>query len=208
MPRTEPFDKYPDQYDNWFSHHSAEYALELKALQPFIPRQGAALEVGIGSGMFAEPLGINLGIDPSFNMLLKARARGLNVALGKAEALPFPDACFTCLLMVTSICFIDDVDHACSEAYRVLHDNGQIVIGFINKDSHLGRQYQDRKESSHFYQEATFFSTEEVIHHLEQAGFKNFTFRQALFSDDDTPQDVREGCDEGAFIAIRAQKQG
>jgi ubiquinone/menaquinone biosynthesis C-methylase UbiE len=129
----------------------------------------------------------------------------MNVALGKAETLPFPDASFNCLLMVTSICFVDDLDRSCSEAYRVLRDDGTIVIGFINKDSHLGRQYQDEKDGSHFYKAATFFSTEEVVDHLKQAGFKGFSFRQTLFSKD-VPQDVLEGCDKGAFIAIRGRK--
>lgn len=58
--------------------------------------------------------------------------------------------------MVTVICFLDDVLQAFKEAYRVLKPGGYILVGFIDKESVLGRQYMEKREKSLFYQDAVF----------------------------------------------------
>jgi len=62
------FDRNWEKYENWFERHKNSYSSELKALKKAKP-DGFGLEVGVGSGRFAFPLGVKLGIDPSKNML-------------------------------------------------------------------------------------------------------------------------------------------
>jgi ubiquinone/menaquinone biosynthesis C-methylase UbiE len=112
------------------------------------------LEVGVGSGKFALPLGIKTGVDPAGEMLKKAASAEIKVFRGVAESLPFADQSFDFVLMVTTICFVDNLVQSFMEAFRVLKDTGFIVVGFVDKDSNLGRQYLERKEKSKFYRRA------------------------------------------------------
>ncbi len=89
MPGVNIFDLQSDQYEAWFKKNSFVYQSELLAIKALMPRQGRAIEIGVGSGLFAGPLGIKMGIDPSRVMLEKANARGIHTTQGVAEALPF-----------------------------------------------------------------------------------------------------------------------
>ena len=74
----------------------------------------------MGSGRFAAPLGIQVGVDPSPAMLALAAAHGIAVVAGTAENLPFPPACFEYALIVTTLCFVDSPARMLAEAHRVL----------------------------------------------------------------------------------------
>ncbi len=107
MLRTAPFDTHSSRYEAWFDNHAAAYVSELLALRAFLPWTGVGIEIGVGSGRFAAPLGIRFGIDPSPRMLALAAARGIEVVGGVAEALPFAPGSFDHALVVTTICFVD-----------------------------------------------------------------------------------------------------
>jgi len=208
MPKTEPFEKYSDAYDEWFKKNSDQYNAELEAIRQLISSPGAeGMEVGVGSGKFAAPLGIKIGVEPSEKMAIKARKQGIHVYPGVAEELPFSDGRFDFVLMVTTICFVDDVMRSFRETFRVLKPGGHIIVGFIDKDSVLGRQYVDKKEKSKFYKEATFFSTQEVLKYLEEAGFGVVKIKQTLI-----PGELREtildGFGKGAFVVIKGENEG
>ena len=47
-------------------------------------------------------------------------------------------------------------------------------MGFINRESPLGKEYEKKKQKSPFYKKAHFFSPLEVQELLLKAGFKNF----------------------------------
>ena len=206
MAKTDPFDKHSDKYDKWFEVHADLYALELAAIRELLPESlGKSLEVGVGSGKFAHPLGITTGVEPSIPMAKKAIELGIDVRIGTAEELPFVDNEFDLVLMVTTICFVDDLDAAFGEAMRVLKPGRCIILGFVDKESELGRKYRQRQQESIFYREATFFSTEEVLKHLEIAGFVDHRIRQTLCPDD--PSDtIRDGYGTGSFLAIKSFK--
>lgn len=70
------------------------YRAELELIRGLLPAYPRAkgLEVGVGSGKFAAPLGIRTGVEPSAQMAAKAEQLGIRVVLGVAENLPFPDA--------------------------------------------------------------------------------------------------------------------
>jgi len=207
MSKIEPFEKHSDTYDEWFEKNRDLYEAELEVIRQLIPHSEAeGMEVGVGSGRFAAPLGIKVGVEPSEKMASKARRQGINVYPGIAENLPFPDGRFDFVLMVTTICFVDDVIMSFREAFRVLKPGGCIVVGFIDKESKLGRLYMDKREKSKFYKYATFFSTQEVLQYLKKVGFGIVKVKQTLIPGQ-LPGTILDGFGKGAFVAIKGIKE-
>lgn len=205
MAKISAFEDFSEEYDEWFDINKEKYEAELCALKCFIPTNGLGLEVGVGSGKFAYPLGIKTGVEPSQKMADKARIMGIKVIPGVAEDLPIANSSFDYVLMVTTICFVDDLKKSFLEAFRVLKKEGFIVIGFIDKQSELGNEYRTNKNKSHFYKVAEFFSTEEVIACLSEAGFASFETRQTIFKGKDAGR-VENGFGEGSFVVIKGLK--
>ena len=207
MAKIEPFEKYSDEYDKWFDNHMDFYAAELETIRRLIPPPGAeGMEVGVGSGKFAVPLGIKIGVDPSERMAGKAREQGIDVQFGIAEELPFSDGRFDFVLMVTTICFVDDVLKSLKEISRVLKTGGFIIVGFVDRDSELGKQYSEKKKSSRFYKDATFFSTPEVLRYLKESGFLITKVLETLIPGE-APKTVLEGFGRGGFVAVKGMKK-
>lgn len=209
MARTGPFDAHPTTYEEWFTRNHYVYQSELKAVAHFIPINGDGLEVGVGTGRFAEPLGIKIGVEPSERMRRIAESRGITVYNAVAEDLPFPAESFDFILLVTTICFIDDVEKSLQEIRRVLRSSGILVIGFVDKDSPLGCVYLQRKTENVFYREATFYSSAEVISLLLRGGFKSPQVIQTVFGkleDIRSIQDFKDGYGEGGFTVMRSVK--
>jgi ubiquinone/menaquinone biosynthesis C-methylase UbiE len=130
---------------------------------------------------------------------------------GAAESLPYPDQSFDLTLMVTAICFLDDMDKAMEELRRILKPGGLALFGFVDSDSPLGHVYQQHKDEDVFYRAATFRSATEVIECLENRGFVIEFVRQTVFGrlDEITEvQETREGHGEGGFVVLRARKPG
>ena len=209
MPKVTPFEKYTGRYETWFSRNRHAYQSELQAIRNLLPEAGTGVEIGAGTGRFATPLGIKLGLEPAKAMGRIARERGMDVAGGLAEALPFKDARFDFALMVTTICFVDDIETSFKEAYRVLKPGGAIIIGFVDRISPLGQTYQKYKDENVFYREASFYSTDETIFYLAKVGFKAFAFTQTIFrqlSEIDSLEPVKEGYGEGSFVVVRGRR--
>jgi SAM-dependent methyltransferase len=203
MPKTAPFDHYGDRYDAWFERHHAVYHAELETVRRLIPPSAVGgLEVGVGSGKFAVPLGIATGVEPSAVMARKAAQQGVRVLRAVAEHLPFTDACFDHVLMVTAVCFFDDVLQAFKEAYRVLKPGGCVIVGFVDRDSGLGRQYAERRAESLFYKDAIFYSAPEVLSFLAVTGFAHELCKQTLIPGG-SPAMVEDGFGRGGFVAAR-----
>jgi len=209
MVKIEPFEKYSEKYEDWFERNKFVYESEIQAIKELFPKVKKAIEIGVGSGKFAVPLGIKFGIDPSPRMRKIAQQRGIQVIDAIAEDLPFKGSQFELALMVTSICFVDNLDLAFREIYRILKPGGYLIIGFVDKDSSLGKLYQQHKKKSLFYKIATFYSTKEVVYNLSKVGFKDFDFKQTIFHGLNEIKDVEpviEDYGEGSFVVIRARK--
>ncbi len=207
MARIESFDKYSKEYDEWFIKNQDIYLAELNAIKRLVPSGKFGVEIGVGSGRFALPLGIKIGVDPSKKMAEISRKRGIQVYEAVAEQLPFNDKTFDFILMVTTICFVDDLVKSFKEAYRVLKTDGFITVGFVDKESELGKRYQLKREKSKFYREATFYSVNEVMDLLTKAHFEDFLIKQTVFSSrSDELNHVENGYGKGSFIIIKAKK--
>jgi len=209
VPKTFPFDTRAKQYDDWFERHKAAYLSELLAVRTFLPHQGQGLEIGVGTGRFAGPLGIKIGLDPSMKMLVRAQKQGIQVLAGIAEQLPFSDEAFDYVLIVVTICYVDDLTATLSEIRRILKYGGSIIIGFLDYGSKLGRAHLDQEAQKFFYLDAHFFSAEEVEAYLKKSGFNEFSWGQTLFrapSFIEQIDPIKPGHGEGLFAVVRAEK--
>lgn len=194
-----------ERYEAWFKKHKVVFESEIAALRTLIP-QGKGFEIGIGTGLFAEKLDIKDGNDISAAMLTYARKRGCKVYECDAENLPIKDATYDFCLMVTTICFVKDPVKALKESLRILKPGGSIIVGFVDKESALGKLYYERASESVFYRDATFYSTQDVLSILQEAGFVEHGTQQTLFGLLDTikvPQSPRSGSGEGGFVVVR-----
>ena len=203
------FDAYTGEYEEWFQRNRFVYLSELELLRMMIPRHGRGLEMGIGTGRFAAPLDIDFGIDPSKNMLQLARELGSKVVLARGEDIPFKDGAFDYVLIMVTICFVDDPNRVVEESRRVIVNGGKIVIGIIDRDSWLGKLYLAKKDRSKFYREARFYSVKEVIELLKSIGFRDISVYQTIFDLPETIKSVqhyREGSGKGGFVAICGRK--
>ncbi|MDQ1326537.1 MAG: hypothetical protein QG564_1662 [Campylobacterota bacterium] len=165
------FDLHADAYEIWFEKNQTVYEDEVQTAKTLIGSSTNGLEIGIGSGKFALPLGIKIGVEPSKRMRELAQKKGLEVVDGVAENLPFENEKFDFAAMITTICFVDDLFQALSEAYRVIIPGGFLLVGMVDKNSPMGKEYQKKKAKSKFYGEASFYSTEEVTALAQKAGF-------------------------------------
>ena len=211
MPRVAPFEAHHERYEAWFEKHELAYISELLALRPFVPWEGRGVEIGVGSGRFAAPLGVQAGVDPSAAMLAHAAARGIDVIEGVAEDLPFTAGSFDHALVVTTICFVDSPAKMLAEARRVLRPGGRLVIGFIDRDSAMGQDYLAHQAENVFYREATFYSADEVARLLRQGGFAIGDWGQTLahpLAQTREIEPLRPGRGACAFVVVAATREG
>ena len=210
MNSVEIFEKYAQEYDEWFDANRLAYESEVRALKMFIPQDSNGLEVGVGTGRFAVPLGVKVGVEPAKAMAARARKRGIEVYEATAEKLPFADSSFDFVLIVVTLCFVQDPLQALKEAKRVLKLGGYIVIGLIDRESFLGKLYESKKKESKFYRHATFYSIKQVSDWLKKLELEDVKIGQTIFK---VPQEmtatesVKAGYGEGGFVVIVARKE-
>ncbi len=203
------FDQHSQGYDRWFDEHETLYQSEVNALRRFVPHSGCGIEIGVGTGRFSAPFGIRLGVEPGRSMARIARGRGIAVCQAMGEQLPFRDNQFDFALLVTVVCFVNSVPILLQEIRRALKPGGRIVLGFIDRNSALGQVYEAHKATDKFYRVARFYSVAEIADMVRQVGFGAMQFCQTIFGipgDAPAAEPIREGCGEGAFVVLSAEK--
>lgn len=184
------FDALANRYDEWYERPFGRSAFEAEVacLRRILPPFRQALEVGVGTGRFASALGVGLGLDPSRQELLIARTRGIEPVQGVGEALPFRAGSFDLVLMVVTLCFVDDPARVIRETARVLRPGGSLVLGLILKESPWADFYLQKARQGHpIYRLARFYAYPEVTAWLKTAGL---TVRQVASTLLEEPQDI------------------
>lgn len=165
------FDLYAEDFDRWFNENKEIYLSELYALQASRP-YGRILDIGVGSGVFASKLGVEVGIDVSVVMLEKSRKRGIDVVQADVKALPLRSGSFDTVISTFTICFVDQVQRMLEEAHRVLKRGGRFVLGEITLDSTWGKAYSRQGRAGHrFYSKASFFTYSQTVKMLSSSSF-------------------------------------
>lgn len=207
--RDYPFIHLTHRYDRWFDRYHAVYRSELHAIQQIMIPFSRGLDIGVGTGRFASPLGFRFGVDPALPPLRLAQQRDVWGILGRGEFLPIRSECVDAVLVVTTLCFVDDWSRVLREIRRVLKRNsGFLYIGMVDRDSFLGRRYLAQRDRNPFYRYAVFFSVPEVLDSLTRYGFAIERIVQTVFDVPEAvhqPHPVRPGWGEGAFVAIRSR---
>jgi SAM-dependent methyltransferase len=161
------FDAYADRYDLWYVKHADLYASELRAASAFDCRGG--VEIGVGTGRFALPLGLRAGVDPSIAMLRLA-PKDLDLVAAVGERLPFRAGAFPCALIVVTLCFADDPARLVEEAAHVA---GKIVVCVVPRNSPWGIRYTREAVEGHpIYSRARFYAVSEVVEFGARLGMR------------------------------------
>ena len=189
---TSPFDSLAKPYDAWFEEKGKLiFAIEVKALKEalsLLPKPW--LEIGVGSGRFAQALGIETGIDPSAKLLKIAKGRVITVFQARGEEQFFNEETFSTVFLIVTLCFVDSPLMVLHEAHRILKPEGKITLGLVLKESPWGKFYQIKKQEGHrFYRHATFYSYQEVQRLLTDSGFTIEKIISTLFQ---KPGEVKE----------------
>ncbi len=199
-----PFEEGAVEYDLWFEKNSKIYDSELNALKLCFEENKKTIEIGVGTGVFAEKLGIKEGIEPSEDMAKIAKKRGIKVIKGVAEDLPLKDDSYEQVFMITVDCFLNNIDKAFSEIHRILKSGGIFNLAFINKDTKLGEIYEANKENDKNYKWADFRGAKEIIEILEKNGFEISESYNTIEDFEDRLYEVKKGYDSGVFTVIKA----
>lgn len=100
-------------------------------------RFGRLLEIGYGSGVFMPELTKRadelFGIDPhpmpgEVQQVLSRHGIRATLVTGVAEHLPYPDGFLDCVVSVSAMEYVEDIQAACDELRRVLRPGGSIII--------------------------------------------------------------------------------
>ncbi|MFW6150446.1 MAG: class I SAM-dependent methyltransferase [Chloroflexota bacterium] len=171
-----PFDSFADAYDDWFRSGEGRSifiteVLAFRKVLDLLPQPW--IEVGVGSGRFAQALGIGLGLDPSVALLHKADRRRVEVVRGRGEQIPFRSHSFGTAFLIVTLCFVKRPLDVLRDTHRVLVANGALVLGLVLSQSAWGQFYGRQKEQGHrFYRRATFYSYQDVLMLLGRTGFE------------------------------------
>lgn len=130
-------------YEQWVLPRLLDLAMRNKEATRFRARlvpqaRGAALEVGVGSGLNLPFYGAQVerlvAIDPSEELLRMARRRARGAAIPieliahTGEALPLADASVDTAVFTFTLCTIPDPLKALREARRVLKPSGELLF--------------------------------------------------------------------------------
>ena len=227
--RTEPhfpsaFDEAAEDFDAWFDKNKIVFESELLAEKQFLRNPGHAVSIGVGSGLFASQLGIKYGVEPTEGMAALARKRGIDVKIGSAESIPYPDEEFDTVLLSTVLSYVKDRPKAMREAYRILKPGGHIVVSYLAKEgsytmlydlAYLRGRHDMEIAPKHpypvkFIRGTRWISTDLINTLLKDAGFADLEYVQTFTRHpkytNDAVEEPIEGFDKGDYIVIKGRK--
>lgn len=209
------FEVFAKRYDAWYDtpFGKSVFNLEKACIEPLCKNlKHPFLEVGVGTGRFAQALEIEYGIDVSKGVLKFGKQREIIAIKCDGENLPFVDSFFGAVFVVVALCFVDYPEKVLIEASRVLKGDGAVILGLILKESPWASFYEEKGEAGNiFYRLAKFYSFEELKASSEKAGLKIVEISSTLFQ---SPNEIplhfelpKSGYfTEAGFVAIKLGK--
>lgn len=214
-----------ERYDSWFESNETLFESEARAIEAVLPEGwDRAVEIGCGTGLFADRLGVESGIEPSEPMADRARGRGIDVTPGTAEDVPLEDETVDLGLMLGVLGYVDDVDTALSELSRVVEPGGWAVVAFLQADVGFATLYDRAVERGSYpddldwedpyplamAEQANWRTAGDVLDRLRTVGFTDLEAVQTLtrppeeaISNVESPSD---GHDSGSWVVVRARR--
>jgi len=203
------FNENAERYDSWYQENPILFKCEAKVIRSLNLR-GRGLSIGVGTGILDCQAPIDVGVDPSVNMLKFASARGIEPILAVGEHLPFKNETFDFALMTVTICFLDFPEETLLETRRVLRRKGKLAVCIVPKDSSWGEEYIKKAQAGHiFYKHAHFYTLPEAENLLKKCSFKVLVIKSTLsYSPHEKPQieEPSESREGKGFICIKAIK--
>jgi SAM-dependent methyltransferase len=89
---------------------------------------GPCLEIGCGTGLFAETVPQYIGLEYALESLLAGGFEAAARVCGDARLLPFADASMECVFSFNTLEHVDELDVALAEIDRVLRPGGMLVL--------------------------------------------------------------------------------
>lgn len=228
------FDQYASEYDAWFLENERVLECEVRLVAACLQPGRDILSVGCGSGLFekilADRYGIRVarGIEPAAAMAEIARRRGVDVTVGTAEDTEYGTACYDTVLFNGCPCYMNDLALALRKAYDALRPGGTVVVIDVPKESAYGLLYNLALAVGtwdhpllegvqplcpypiELVKQANWRTTAEKARLIEDAGFRQLTYRQTLTASPCyshmVEEDPQEGYNRGAYVAICATK--
>jgi len=208
------FDLVAETYDDWYNHPQGRqvFDAELKAVDMHIPKEGIGLELGAGTGIFAEHLTEVMRtvvcLDPSGEMLKKAADRGMASVLGVGEALPLRVGVIDFTYMVTVLEFLDEPVTVLVEIRETAKGGAELTILFINSESSWGDLYRDiGSKGDPVFRHAKLYTMVEVEALMTVSGY-SVTERAGILTTQPMETEVEgaitEPSSENGVIVLRA----
>ncbi|NSW46086.1 MAG: class I SAM-dependent methyltransferase [Bacteroidales bacterium] len=198
------------QYDSYYQTELGKKIdiLEKNLIKSLLclPNQGSTfLEVGCGTGhwtAYFSELGYDItAVDISDAMLEIAQIKKIKrTKFVKADVqnLPFHNEQFDVVASITMLEFVNNIESAINEMFRVLKHDGWLILGCLNLHSPLGKN----KANDPTFKDAHFFTKEELYSLLSIWGepiIKETVYFDEFFR-------LKEQGEEGAFLGVAIQK--
>src|SRR4030042_128937 len=140
MPTETLYRKTADVYDIRHNSPTTERVRTLEKALVMKYAKGRTLDVGCGTGYHLDLVEDITGLDPSREMLEKAKEKGKPLVLGKGEHLPFKDEEFDTVLCMFSVLNVCDAEKTAQEIKRVLKPGGLAIVSVASvwDHTHMG----------------------------------------------------------------------
>ncbi len=203
------FDLYAERYESWYTRNPILFECEAETIRS-LNLKGKGLSIGIGTGILDSQAPIDVGIEPSINMLKIALTRKIDLIRAVGEHLPIKNEAFDFVLMITTLCFVSSPQKTIEEAKRVLRCGGNLAICFIPRDSSWGKEYRKKAEAGHKIYSLAHFYTLSEVRRLLKRNLMHITSTKATitYSPSEKPKKEKPTDDPSnkSFICIKAKK--
>ncbi len=134
------YDSIADGYDEL---HEEEQKKKLEIIKKNLNPKGLILDLGAGTGISAKFFKNIILLDPSKEMLKKAKGKKV---IAKAEKIPFPDKIFDAIISVTAL-HHTNIKEVIKEIKRVSKDNCKYAFTILKKAKNYNKIIKELKKN-------------------------------------------------------------